>query len=110
MIGASNGWYKGTQVFACPDRKAVFVPFSHIAADARFDGGAAAAAANGHNGVDALNGGDFGDMECPVVEGYQSPVKVTDVAKVSGINKGIQGHQNSCYLDATLFAMFSFTR
>merc|ERR1712029_191953 len=26
-----------------------------------------------------------------------------------GRNKGIQGHQNSCYLDATLFAMFSFT-
>jgi ubiquitin carboxyl-terminal hydrolase CYLD len=24
--------------------------------------------------------------------------------------KGIQGHHNSCYLDATLFAMFTFTR
>jgi ubiquitin carboxyl-terminal hydrolase CYLD len=23
--------------------------------------------------------------------------------------KGIQGHHNSCYLDATLFAMFTFT-
>ncbi len=31
------------------------------------------------------------------------------LAKVVGRNKGIQGHQNSCYLDATLFAMFSFT-
>ena len=31
------------------------------------------------------------------------------MAKVVGRNKGIQGHQNSCYLDATLFAMFSFT-
>ena len=29
--------------------------------------------------------------------------------QLSGRNKGIQGHQNSCYLDATLFAMFSFT-
>ena len=41
--------------------------------------------------------------------GFQSPVKVSDVTRVSGRNKGIQGHQNSCYLDATLFAMFSFT-
>ena len=48
-------------------------------------------------------------MECPPVPGFQSPVKVSDVSRVSGRNKGIQGHQNSCYLDATLFAMFSFT-
>lgn len=27
----------------------------------------------------------------------------------AGRNKGIQGHRNSCYLDATLFAMFGFT-
>ena len=51
----------------------------------------------------------FGGMECPPVSGFQSPVKVSDVSRVSGRNKGIQGHQNSCYLDATLFAMFSFT-
>ena len=49
-------------------------------------------------------------MDCPRVPGYQNPVKVSDVVKVCGRNKGIQGHQNSCYLDATLFAMFSFTR
>ena len=28
---------------------------------------------------------------------------------VTGRNKGIQGHQNSCYLDATLFSMFTFS-
>ena len=45
------------------------------------------------------------------VQYTQSPPlpQVTDVSRVSGRNKGIQGHQNSCYLDATLFAMFSFT-
>ena len=31
------------------------------------------------------------------------------MSQLSGRNRGIQGHQNSCYLDATLFAMFSFT-
>ena len=27
-----------------------------------------------------------------------------------GRNKGIQGHHNSCYLDATLFSMFAFSQ
>lgn len=29
---------------------------------------------------------------------------------VCGMFKGIQGHHNSCYLDATLFGMFAFSR
>lgn len=37
-------------------------------------------------------------------------VKLLDLeSKVCGKFKGIQGHYNSCYLDATLFAMFTFT-
>ncbi|XP_037498019.1 ubiquitin carboxyl-terminal hydrolase CYLD isoform X5 [Rhipicephalus sanguineus] len=32
-----------------------------------------------------------------------------DVAELCNVNRGIQGHHNSCYLDATLFAMFSCT-
>ena len=34
-MGLSNGWYKGTQYFACPDRRAVFAPLTHIAKDSR---------------------------------------------------------------------------
>lgn len=33
----------------------------------------------------------------------------SDLEKVCGKFKGIQGHHNSCYLDATLFSMFTFT-
>lgn len=36
-------------------------------------------------------------------------VKLQELENVSGKFKGIQGHYNSCYLDATLFAMFTFT-
>lgn len=36
-------------------------------------------------------------------------VKLQELEIVSGKFKGIQGHYNSCYLDATLFAMFTFT-
>uniref|UniRef100_A0A131YT81 ubiquitinyl hydrolase 1 n=1 Tax=Rhipicephalus appendiculatus TaxID=34631 RepID=A0A131YT81_RHIAP len=32
-----------------------------------------------------------------------------DVVELCGVKRGIQGHHNSCYLDATLFAMFSCT-
>lgn len=32
-----------------------------------------------------------------------------DVLAVCGKFRGIQGHHNSCYLDATLFAMFTYT-
>ena len=36
-------------------------------------------------------------------------VNIEDLKEICGKFKGIQGHQNSCYLDATLFAMFTFT-
>lgn len=32
-----------------------------------------------------------------------------DVEAVCGKYRGIQGHHNSCYLDVTLFAMFTYT-
>jgi ubiquitin thioesterase CYLD len=37
------------------------------------------------------------------------PIREEDIERICGRLKGIQGHCNSCYLDATLFAMFSFT-
>ena len=39
-------------------------------------------------------------VECP---------RGLDLAKFIGERRGIQGHQNSCYLDSTLFAMYGFT-
>lgn len=101
MLGASNGWYRGTQYFACPENRGVFVPFTRFALDPRF------------GRVERENTKsepeDFGGMECPVVEGHVAPVDKADLPLLEGINRGVQGHQNSCYLDATLFSMFTFT-
>lgn len=36
-------------------------------------------------------------------------VDLEDLESHCGRFKGIQGHHNSCYLDATLFSMFTFT-
>ena len=49
-------------------------------------------------------------QDCPIVSGSYPPISTDAMIHLCGRNKGIQGHQNSCYLDATLFAMFSFTR
>jgi hypothetical protein len=35
ISGGTNGWHEGTQLFACPDRKAVFVPLTHLMPDKR---------------------------------------------------------------------------
>nr|CAG4635365.1 EOG090X03LH [Artemia franciscana] len=51
----------------------------------------------------------FGNKECNAVIGTVPPVSSDDVIKICGKFKGIQGHHNSCYLDATLFCMFTFT-
>ncbi len=108
LSGASNGWYNGTQLFACPEGKAAFAPFTHIRLDKRFG--------DEQNNNDLSNfamnekSQDFGGLDCPEVTGFHSPIKVSDINRISGRNKGVQGHQNSCYLDATLFAMFSFSR
>ncbi len=52
----------------------------------------------------------FGSIDCPSVLGDVAPLGTQeDLTQLCGKNRGIQGHHNSCYLDATLFAMFSST-
>lgn len=54
----------------------------------------------------------FGHVDCPIIKGSVIPLQFFDLEQLDAICgefKGIQGHHNSCYLDATLFAMFTFT-
>ena len=88
------------QLFSCAPGKGVFVPYSHVIPDPRFT----------ESLPPPLLGQDFGPLDSPVVPGFCAPHTAVDsVSAICGRNKGIQGHQNSCYLDATLFSMFSFT-
>lgn len=51
-------------------------------------------------------------QECPVIPGAVAPLCMPteeDVIAVCGKYRGIQGHHNSCYLDVTLFSMFTYT-
>lgn len=56
------------------------------------------------------NNDNFGNMESSVIAGIVRPISVKgDLESICGKYRGIQGHHNSCYLDATLFSMFTFT-
>ena len=49
----------------------------------------------------------FGSIECVNIPGCVLPPEFH--ARLLGQNRGVQGHQNSCYMDATLFSMFAFS-
>ncbi|KAJ8866120.1 hypothetical protein PR048_033644, partial [Dryococelus australis] len=52
----------------------------------------------------------FGQIDCPPIKGPVRPIsRKGNLEAICGKNRGIQGHHNSCYLDATLFSMFTFT-
>ena len=125
--GGLNGWHHGSQLFECGEGRGVFLPFTHFQPDRRFEPTISQVPAKDVSAVelsthfsntptaplclDTSNNGedlDFGGIECPTVPGFEQPIQ--DFLALLGRNRGIQGHQNSCYLDATLFAMFSFTR
>lgn len=49
-------------------------------------------------------------IQSSIIQGAVLSIPINrDLDKICGKNRGIQGHHNSCYLDATLFSMFAFT-
>lgn len=53
---------------------------------------------------------DFSSIHNSMMRDTVPPIYVKDnLEKLCGKYRGIQGHHNSCYLDATLFSMFAFT-
>ncbi|XP_063838567.1 ubiquitin carboxyl-terminal hydrolase CYLD [Ostrinia nubilalis] len=101
VCGLGDGTRGGTRLFACAPGRALFVPLPLCRRDARFRDTPPPDRADSHD-TD-----DFEQPECPVVPGVVPPL--SSLGELAGKNRGIQGHHNSCYLDATLFAMFTFT-
>uniref|UniRef100_A0A1L8DTI0 ubiquitinyl hydrolase 1 n=1 Tax=Nyssomyia neivai TaxID=330878 RepID=A0A1L8DTI0_9DIPT len=103
----TDGSYNGVRLFKCPPGRALFIPPTQCSKDRRFqdiDRPTTSTAPDNYK--------LFGHMDCPSVPGSVAPLKVAkpdDLENMCGKFKGIQGHHNSCYLDATLFAMFTFT-
>lgn len=98
--------------FKCQEKRAIFVEPSKCLPDIRFD--EVVKSNKKHNNekdvIDLTRA--FGQPDCPIIKGSVVPLQLFTTEQldaVCGDFKGIQGLNNSCYLDATLFAMFTFT-
>lgn len=97
----TDGTFNKHRLFKCPPRKGFFVPLYKCRKDKRFIDDARRSRTSDVN---------FGSLETPDVKGTVSPPdSLEDLTDICGKSRGIQGHHNSCYLDATLFSMFYFT-
>lgn len=107
LLTLTDGINNGIRLFKCHARRALFVSPSQCSKDRRFQDEAGPS-----HRAKVQETKTFGSMECPVVHGSIAPLKILnidDLEQICGKNRGIQGHHNSCYLDATLFSMFTFT-
>ncbi|XP_024124819.1 ubiquitin carboxyl-terminal hydrolase CYLD [Oryzias melastigma] len=97
--GCSDGKYGGRRYFTCEGNRALFLPITKCSPDSRFF----CSSTEKHKLT-----------EIPSVPPYEEleedapPVPESEALSLFlGRMKGIQGHINSCYLDATLFSLFS---
>lgn len=99
--GVSDGTFKGMRFFQCHPKKALFVKLSSCRPDSRFQSTAAKRMLS-HEDAEEKTEKRVGRLETvPPI----SPEEVSQI--LVGRMKGIQGHCNSCYMDAALFSLFS---
>uniref|UniRef100_A0A3P8QYP3 Ubiquitin carboxyl-terminal hydrolase CYLD n=1 Tax=Astatotilapia calliptera TaxID=8154 RepID=A0A3P8QYP3_ASTCA len=93
--GVSDGTFKGQRYFKCPVKRALFVKLSSCRPDSRFQ-----STSSNHN-----------EKICTFVQQLTVAYTLQHTEQVkqllTGRMKGIQGHCNSCYMDAALFSLFS---
>ncbi|GAA6065036.1 ubiquitin carboxyl-terminal hydrolase CYLD isoform X1 [Tachysurus ichikawai] len=91
--GVSDGTFKDVRYFTCPTKHGLFIKLSSCQLGESFLGESAVNGYFDHDGQDVS---------------AVPPLRSEDVMKVlAGRMKGIQGHCNSCYMDASLFSLFS---
>ncbi|CAH2294704.1 ubiquitin carboxyl-terminal hydrolase CYLD-like isoform X1 [Pelobates cultripes] len=101
--GCTDGMYRGNRCFECGPNKALFVKLKSCRPDSRFS------SLHGRvNQIQRCNSIAFQDYASKCVEENTPPAEGNEAIELlTGWKKGIQGHCNSCYLDATLFCMFA---
>ncbi|XP_068581144.1 ubiquitin carboxyl-terminal hydrolase CYLD [Cebidichthys violaceus] len=102
--GVSDGTFKGVRLFDCPPKKALFVKLRSCRPDSRFQSASADCSERMLEAADAERDAEHSAGKLGAVP----PVSTEQVSQVLiGRMKGIQGHYNSCYMDAALFSLFS---
>ncbi|XP_017286020.1 ubiquitin carboxyl-terminal hydrolase CYLD [Kryptolebias marmoratus] len=100
VSGCSDGTYGGQRFFTCKGSRALFVPVTKCSPDSRLVSCSTESLLRAAEIPAVPPFEDTGEDAPPVPESEAVPLFV-------GKMKGIQGHNNSCYLDATLFSLFS---
>uniref|UniRef100_A0AAY5KAG0 ubiquitinyl hydrolase 1 n=1 Tax=Esox lucius TaxID=8010 RepID=A0AAY5KAG0_ESOLU len=103
LTAGTDGSYLGERHFRCPANKGLFVKLRNCRRDSRFP-----APEKPINQVERCNSIAFAEWGSERVEEPTPPVQEDQAKEVyQGWKRGIQGHLNSCYLDASLFSLFS---
>ncbi|XP_069094394.1 ubiquitin carboxyl-terminal hydrolase CYLD-like [Pleurodeles waltl] len=104
-LACTDGTWRGVRYFQCAPYKALFVKLRICRPDSRF-----ASLHMPTNQINRCNSIAFKEYTSERVEEDTPPQGWREGGEpLIGWKKGIQGHCNSCYLDATLFSMFAFT-
>ncbi|KAJ0055971.1 hypothetical protein NL108_017054, partial [Boleophthalmus pectinirostris] len=103
LSAGTDGSYLGERYFQCAPNKALFVKLRKCRRDSRFPEPETPV-----NQVERCNSIAFAEWGSERVEDLTPPVEGDEARELyQGWKRGIQGHLNSCYLDATLFSLFS---
>ncbi|XP_055506100.1 LOW QUALITY PROTEIN: ubiquitin carboxyl-terminal hydrolase CYLD-like [Leucoraja erinacea] len=100
--GVTDGCWQGMYYFHCPPKRGIFVRLASCQPDARFQS-LSPSRDNWQEGK-AIAGSR---ESCVVTELIAPPREEEAVRVLQGRMRGIQGHCNSCYMDAALFSLFS---
>ncbi|KAJ8361297.1 hypothetical protein SKAU_G00178220 [Synaphobranchus kaupii] len=102
VSGCTDGTFGGQRYFICKGNRALFVPLSACRADRRFQSLPAEEVRPQYYELPPdLPLDEEGVEDAPPIPESEA------LSLLEGRMKGIQGHYNSCYLDATLFSLFS---
>lgn len=100
--GVTDGCWQGIHYFHCPPKRGIFVRLASCQPDARFQS-LSPSRDNWHEGKATAGSRE----SCVVTELIAPPREEEAVRVLQGRMRGIQGHCNSCYMDAALFSLFS---
>ncbi|KAG7263092.1 hypothetical protein CRUP_000694 [Coryphaenoides rupestris] len=103
--GNGTGFFNGKRRFECAPQKAMFVKLASCRPDSRFSTHPSANHSEkfANQKVAEDEASDYEDDRFTV-----EPISTDQVERILiGHMKGIQGHCNSCYMDAALFSLFS---